>query len=1088
MLDTNLFAPLFSQICQVTAVAIVVWIVTRILASDRPHLAHVLWMLVLIKVLTPPIWSSPASPFCWMNCLTQNSQIVTENETQQSPEVNSIAGHTNPQPRSTVPSSLSQTTPVSPAVTNSDSATAKQNLNRDASLPTPSVTMSAGTTANWQSILTLLWIGGAVVGLGLLVIRYALFVRWLRRATERESPEIVQLAQGLAQQLGLRRTVRVRVLENSVGPVVLGLLRPTVVLPAAIVRGKSTEELAPLLAHEMIHIRRGDLWWALIQAVAKNLFWFHPLVYWAERQVSREAERSCDEETIASLGCSSAVYARCLLGVLEQKHWLRVAPALPGVRPVEITSARLERVMKLGNGIHGKTPTWTWLVLLMGCVVTLPGAAWTRAQESSRNSTETSKSSQTNDQSESSNSRTKAQNLLTKLQEIMIKFQDDAPRNPTSQENFVLRSRLYNISSATVETLEVSWQTYRNWPAEESNEKCNIVDSTNSITVISKIPVNYSILDSSQLEQLLVRIQQQPDSIRIEAPIVRAQSGTPVEVLEPERIPIQVGPIEYAGSPDTVLRSTVHHISQGLNLNLIPTARDADRLKLNIGLVSHKIDTFGQVSSPHGQAGESLKPEKPKVTWRLMNPEIEFDRDHKLVMLVSDQNQQPMLVIIEPMSGAEQANLKTKLKYSAQCQMFPGHSEDGPQYQISGSVDGQAPVTDLLLSISRPEIYRFATDAPKISIEDSELVRCEFVSPQDAIFTGLKPGKTRCTHRLADGAEATFEVEVRQPMPGEVSADLFPHMSTPVKVGIPSRIQFQHPIKEIAIRDKDWIQVERLDDRQILVKPLKPGLAKLKIVYQDQGSIHVDVPIADLKTQLARVLLPSSHLASIEQSTPNNYVSIRAAAEPVPNIVVLCNGDDPNDLAHCRVVPYFDREIAVSKSVRLTQQGESCVLSGKNFVWMFDGNVMASADQGELVLQTFKGEESYSYENGEVVAPNKDQTYSIKLVGNAVYDHSQLWQANQITFEYGNEIPVKFNLQGSVRMLTPEPFYREDSSRGYDATADVVTCDDSKTVNYFGSVRIVNKSLAGDVETYEGEEIRVSENATAFQVIKPKQD
>ena len=588
--------------------------------------------------------------------------------------------------------------------------------------------------------------------------------------------------------------------------------------------------------------------------------------------------------------------------------------------------------MKLGNGIHGKTPTWTWLVLLMGCVVTLPGAAWTRAQESSRNSTETSKSSQTNDQSESSNSRTKAQNLLTKLQEIMIKFQDDAPRNPTSQENFVLRSRLYNISSATVETLEVSWQTYRNWPAEESNEKCNIVDSTNSITVISKIPVNYSILDSSQLEQLLVRIQQQPDSIRIEAPIVRAQSGTPVEVLEPERIPIQVGPIEYAGSPDTVLRSTVHHISQGLNLNLIPTARDADRLKLNIGLVSHKIDTFGQVSSPHGQAGESLKPEKPKVTWRLMNPEIEFDRDHKLVMLVSDQNQQPMLVIIEPMSGAEQANLKTKLKYSAQCQMFPGHSEDG------------------------------------------------------------------------------------------------------------------------------------------------------------QGSIHVDVPIADLKTQLARVLLPSSHLASIEQSTPNNYVSIRAAAEPVPNIVVLCNGDDPNDLAHCRVVPYFDREIAVSKSVRLTQQGESCVLSGKNFVWMFDGNVMASADQGELVLQTFKGEESYSYENGEVVAPNKDQTYSIKLVGNAVYDHSQLWQANQITFEYGNEIPVKFNLQGSVRMLTPEPFYREDSSRGYDATADVVTCDDSKTVNYFGSVRIVNKSLAGDVETYEGEEIRVSENATAFQVIKPKQD
>ncbi len=332
-------------------------------------------------------------------------------------------------------------------------------------------------------------------------------------------------------------------------------------------------------------------------------------------------------------------------------------------------------------------------------------------------------------------------------------------------------------------------------------------------------------------------------------------------------------------------------------------------------------------------------------------------------------------------------------------------------------------------------------------------------------------------------------MEVKHPMPDEASTDLFPHVSTPVKVGIPSRIQFQHPIKEIAILDKDWIEVERLDDRQILLKPLKPGLAKLKITYQDQGTIHVDVPIADLKTQLARVLLPSSHLASIEQSTPGLYVSVRAAADPVPNIVVLCNGDDPNDLAHCRVVPYFDREIAVSKSVTLTQQGESCVLSGKDFVWMFDGNVMASADQGELVLRTFKGELSHSYEKGEVVEPNKDQTYSIKLVGNAIYEQPyQLWQADQITLEYGNEIPVKFNLQDSVRMLTPEPFYREDWYSGYDATADVVTCDDSKTVNYFGSVRIVNKSLAGDGATYEGEEIRFAENANIFQVIKPKKD
>ena len=97
--------------------------------------------------------------------------------------------------------------------------------------------------------------------------------------------------------------------------------------------------------------------------------------------LTRESERCCDEETIAGLGCRPAEYARGLLEVLERKHQLRIAPALPGVRPVEITSARLERVMRLGNGIQKRTPLWVWLVMLFCGAVVLPGAAWAAVQE-----------------------------------------------------------------------------------------------------------------------------------------------------------------------------------------------------------------------------------------------------------------------------------------------------------------------------------------------------------------------------------------------------------------------------------------------------------------------------------------------------------------------------------------------------------------------------------------------------------------------------------------------------------------------------------------------------------------------------------
>jgi hypothetical protein len=97
--------------------------------------------------------------------------------------------------------------------------------------------------------------------------------------------------------------------------------------------------------------------------------------------VTRESERSCDEETVMSLGCSPGEYARSLLDVLERKHQLQLAPALPGVRPVDITLNRMERIMKLGQGSHQRTPRWIWATLLLGCALALPGASIGLTQE-----------------------------------------------------------------------------------------------------------------------------------------------------------------------------------------------------------------------------------------------------------------------------------------------------------------------------------------------------------------------------------------------------------------------------------------------------------------------------------------------------------------------------------------------------------------------------------------------------------------------------------------------------------------------------------------------------------------------------------
>jgi ABC transporter DrrB family efflux protein len=88
--------------------------------------------------------------------------------------------------------------------------------------------------------------------------------------------------------------------------------------------------MEPILAHELIHVRRGDLWIGMLRHLARSLWWFHPLVWKTSSSVRRGAEQCCDEEVIATLKISPSDYARALLRVLELKHELK---SLPDVTP-----------------------------------------------------------------------------------------------------------------------------------------------------------------------------------------------------------------------------------------------------------------------------------------------------------------------------------------------------------------------------------------------------------------------------------------------------------------------------------------------------------------------------------------------------------------------------------------------------------------------------------------------------------------------------------------------------------------------------------------------------------------------------------
>ena len=136
---------------------------------------------------------------------------------------------------------------------------------------------------------------------------------WRRRVAE------------LGGALGLRRPVRLLASVRVRGPVVVGLLRPAVVIPMAAFGGLAPQHLEAILAHELAHVRRHDALVNLLQTIAEVLFFYHPAAWWISASIRAEREHCCDDLAVRACGTPPRTLARALLEVAELGRGLPAA-------------------------------------------------------------------------------------------------------------------------------------------------------------------------------------------------------------------------------------------------------------------------------------------------------------------------------------------------------------------------------------------------------------------------------------------------------------------------------------------------------------------------------------------------------------------------------------------------------------------------------------------------------------------------------------------------------------------------------------------------------------------------------------------
>lgn len=128
-------------------------------------------------------------------------------------------------------------------------------------------------------------------------------VQRLRRlGVESVDAATAQLARAVATRLEIHRVVRVVQSLRIETPLVVGWLRPMILLPAAVLAGLTAGQLEAILAHELAHIRRHDYLLNLVQVAIETLLFYHPAVWWISRRIRLEREQCCDDIAVAICG------------------------------------------------------------------------------------------------------------------------------------------------------------------------------------------------------------------------------------------------------------------------------------------------------------------------------------------------------------------------------------------------------------------------------------------------------------------------------------------------------------------------------------------------------------------------------------------------------------------------------------------------------------------------------------------------------------------------------------------------------------------------------------------------------------------
>jgi beta-lactamase regulating signal transducer with metallopeptidase domain len=160
--------------------------------------------------------------------------------------------------------------------------------------------------------------------------------------------------------------------ESISQPFVWGLLRGAIYLPARL-QSIQTDRQKAVVMHEMAHVVRFDALVNGLQILVQGIFWFHPLVWLANRFIRAEREKCCDEAAVARLGAAPKEYGSAIIDTLLQEYQAGLAiPTLAVAGPVKNIEDRIKTLMQPNKRFYTRPTAIATLAILTLAALIVP--------------------------------------------------------------------------------------------------------------------------------------------------------------------------------------------------------------------------------------------------------------------------------------------------------------------------------------------------------------------------------------------------------------------------------------------------------------------------------------------------------------------------------------------------------------------------------------------------------------------------------------------------------------------------------------------------------------------------------------------